>query len=996
MSVAPQSAAEISSYAQQIELACAAFQTNGDHAAERFLLAFRSLINPYALCRHIIDESANPQAIFQALSCLREAIVREWPSLSFETKKALQEYLIQTLLHRSQDARFQSYVQAQLAHVIGVIQKRGWPDTKSMSPFLLADSLLATASPDAASTIFLLLASVTREFTANKYSNVGFTLEMHHKVRLEFQMSMLKGAFSVCVNFLIRCGQVPFTNQSTEYRAIHRCFQLLVEILNWEFIKPGTKFRSFGSFSRAESTQLARLTPPEDWRDLIVNDQFLTVMFQYDHMYRGTPMEQTIREGISQLTSLGGDIFTIAADRTLFVRCMTRGLLSPVSTAEKIAGHLESLPVSCQLIVRLLECQPLEVLVSMGEDFSVFMQSFVQIVRFCLASASQSLEDTDLLDAFDILLKGAVFMACDTHKKPHLLPVVSEPLLSLYEIFVRFKFQRASSLILSGIDDTDEIADSSILEEQLIGVASLGRLSPGFSLGILAEITQKCLSSYQLYAARGLSSGINIVEVHEHTSWLLLLLGHLLADTDADGEEPSIPSAIISWMNQAIIQPMIDLISSLEDFFQFLNTHGASNAQTDIVSPLIVERQSWFLRRWCASYFLRSTQCRAWDELFCSDNPRLHKFIVVVLNTIATNVKYWSGESAITLETSRLIVSLSKLSNTRSAIGNFPSFEGLIDLLELPGWPAKHKSLFCLGIFRICTCCASDFDSMNRIQKALGILERRVFGHITNPSFLSISQNALVVEDIIGFLQSLKGLALATDSNNVSLIYSSLSRYFELIVRLMRTYYLNDEVVLVIIKLLASIVDSQIVMLDPEHCNNLYRLLMEILGIYSRENMGRKTNTSKAVLDKEIEFSHAKEIAAILSLIEATIARDYADFHEVKINHEPSEIAVADVILHGIHIVIPLLNQPMLGYPKVSRRFYRLMTCAMEIYPERVVGLSHELFGSMIQCLEFGLQMCVSNLLRHLQLPYPNHLFHYQMNILSPLKHLFRSRLLFE
>jgi hypothetical protein len=84
--------------AAAIERACVQFQTainpNDRAAAESVIQAFRTLEQPYPLCQYLLTHSTQPLTHFHALSVLRDALLREWGSLSKEFISQIREFLI--------------------------------------------------------------------------------------------------------------------------------------------------------------------------------------------------------------------------------------------------------------------------------------------------------------------------------------------------------------------------------------------------------------------------------------------------------------------------------------------------------------------------------------------------------------------------------------------------------------------------------------------------------------------------------------------------------------------------------------------------------------------------------------------------------------------------------------------------------------------------------------------------------------------------------------
>lgn len=96
--------------------------------AEQVLLLFRRSPGILPSCRHILEHSSSAEARFHAACALREALLREWASLTAEERTTLRTYLLQYVLAHAAEPQLQ-VVRSILEGTLAVMLKRGWMET---------------------------------------------------------------------------------------------------------------------------------------------------------------------------------------------------------------------------------------------------------------------------------------------------------------------------------------------------------------------------------------------------------------------------------------------------------------------------------------------------------------------------------------------------------------------------------------------------------------------------------------------------------------------------------------------------------------------------------------------------------------------------------------------------------------------------------------------------------------------------------------------------
>ena len=66
-------------------------------------------------------------------------------------------------------------------------------------------------------------------------------------------------------------------------------------------------------------------------------------------------------------------------------------------------------------------------------------------------------------------------------------------------------------------------------------------------------------------------------------------------------------------------------------------------------------------------------------------------------------------------------------------------------------------------------------------------------------------------------------------------------------------------------------------------------------------------------------------------------------------------MAVADVCLHGLNLVMPLMSAELLKFPSLSLQYFKTITLVCELYPDKICNLNLDLQKNLFASLELGL-----------------------------------------
>lgn len=152
------------------------------------------------------------------------------------------------------------------------------------------------------------------------------------------------------------------------------------------------------------------------------------------------------------------------------------------------------------------------------------------------------------------------------------------------------------------------------------------------------------------------------------------------------------------------------------------------------------------------------------------------------------------------------------------------------------------------------------------------------------------------------------GLALACQYNNTEIIFNFCARFFDSFIQLMNIYKSVPEVQLVILHLFSHLAGRlDFGYLTPENKQTLFTAINQIIQSFGAANQGRKRMHTQ----EEEEDQPYEDISTALAMLSNVMASGIEDFSR-KEQGLDNDRGVADVVLFGINVVIPMVDLEML------------------------------------------------------------------------------------
>ncbi|BBN15665.1 exportin-4 [Marchantia polymorpha subsp. ruderalis] len=1015
---------------QAVEQACSGLQEpNNRAAAEATLLAFRRSSHPVQACQYILEHSHLATARFQAAATMQEAAVREWTLLSAEDKNSLRTYCLHYVMARAEAG--EPFVQSKVLAVAAVLLKRGWLDsvaTEKESFFNeVRVAVLGTHGPAAQRSGIALLESLVSEFSPSTASAMGLPAEFHEHCRASLELDYLQQFYSWAQDAAVSSAERAFQGVGTplDVNVCSAALHLMSQILNWEF--QGTLVRGpNGSIvvgknrSNAFTSSMGResikrpgehasvVQPGPAWHDtLLPPNRVGWVLELYARIRQGglggsgwidSPFAVNARQLIVQLCSLSGSIFPVDGNTTqdLHLQRLMSGISPWLDPPEHIVRAIKSGTSESEF---LDGCRALVAVASLTSP-----SAFDQLLRGgprpvgtlnLLASltceiikasgAQNNEEETWTGEALDILLDSwtVLLQPVDLSKRIPFPPNGIDAAAAVFHAYVETHVKAAAASAHEEGDDTEQLrAAIAARDEHLSAIALVARAAPSATVPLLAMlISERCTWLPQCTGGR-----VDPTSVLEELHWLLLMSGHVLADS-GDGETPLVPESL-SALSPGTADPVNHPAVLLSQASIDLARQSLETSIREVFSPRLMEAVVWFFGRWVDTYLMPADAGRGPNSTPSSNEGELpgqiasntgqfdgrNSLVVAfgeegggkaVLETLVrvavTALTAWPGER--TLQEIVCFQFLPALVRRRNICAHLVTMEAWQELAHAFAYQQPTLSALAAPIQRalseaLCKSAAgmSSGDATNQyVKDLLGPITGSITGLSKREDFQTFAQQPDVILQVSCLMERLRGAARATLPRSQKAIFEVGAAVMEPLLILLQTYKHQSSVVYLLLKYVVDWVDGQVAFLEAKETAILFHFCVRLLEIYSAHNIGKVSVSKSMNLISESQTEKYKDLRVLLQLLTNLSSKDLIDF-ACDLNGEVENPDVAQVVYLGLHIITPLMSVDLLKYPKLCRQYFTLLAHMLEVYPEKVAKLSTEGFGRIVGTLDFGLR----------------------------------------
>ncbi|KAI9273596.1 armadillo-type protein [Sporodiniella umbellata] len=977
---------------KQFEEACADFQVPATRAAaEQILSEFRRINNVLPICQHVLEHTESPMVQFQVSLAIIDVVVREYTLYEASYLSQLKHYLLDYCLNRP---TLMKYARDQLVLASALITKRSLFDisAEDREAILVHITQLIHMESESAQVLGLALSSALIDQFANvKSTTIGLSWEYHHKCKIFFETDVLLQLLQQVLGKLhAYVNHCPKPLEVDPPALLTEMIVLVEKILHWEFVldaKPvlaGTfsKEDDLDDFDREDGPSSVKsnyVTYPKRWQPVIGHSQVLWLFFMtYAIVKDDDILGHRCRQCLIQLSGFRSDFFNqdIGIIRA-YAETMIHGIRQMINNVTVFGTSPDALSEqgpqmlgTIQITRRLIENTSIVTLCSIP-DFFQFLNEVGLITVSCLAGTVVEVDEGWISESCDECLQTWVKVAdiqswegLGDEQRQNITQYLTHVSYQIVETYVNTRLEHARA-VLENEEEEDEIdtgfKDWDTYGDQLTCIGTLARISPEPCLGHIYRLFNERYEQF-----KGVFIGQNVQDVfltHEQIHWIILITAHILADAGI-GEQPMIPESVMRLSaSKSLDQDVtVHLSEAFIDLFRFMSSFGSNTVEASNCSPRVAETLIWYFERWSKSYLLIDENEYNYTspniaKTFGRPGPSDGKGIQVInffIEQMKNNFVLWNADPDVLCQLVQWLKACGTATNMKQGLLHSAHFPLLVEFLtknvdKLP--EVVHSSLI-QTLATISSGAADETMRNNYFGLMFNMMEERLGSILHDPEYQKTYQNGEVVNNVMNALEMFDGLALSCQFDNTKSIFQFCSRFFDSFIQLMNIYKSVSEAQLVILQLFSDLLGRlDFGYLEPESKQMLFSTTIQILQSFGASNQGKKRMHTQ----EEEEDQPYADIATVLSMLTNTIASGTEDVIR-KEQGLGSDSGVADVVLFGINIVIPMIDLQMLKIPALCRQYVKLISHLIEIFPNKLAGLPPVLFNNLMASLQFGVQ----------------------------------------
>ncbi|CAB3362620.1 Hypothetical predicted protein [Cloeon dipterum] len=971
-------------------------------SAEQIFLNFRKTKAPYVLCRHILDTSRVDYVLFEAAGLIKETLIRDWSMLQESDVLSLRQYLLQYVLNHLSLAPF---VRERILQVIAVMVKRGSVDDFGLERSSIVaeiESLILHGDTVKKSLGCSIITALMQEYaTTVKSSDAGLTWETHFKVKKQFEASDLKRIFKFCITAfseLIKAESV--LNDPQTVNLLRSLLSITSSVLCWGFISASHILfiiLLIGIFETVyESDQTPALRLISSWKDIIVDEKLISCFFQVHWKVReNTDLSHYSLMCLAQLASLTGPVVSDMQVKSRFISCYISNLITFLKSIKVL--NTEALGFA-QVFRKLLTFYSPTLLVTLpNELFPQLVQELQRLTcHFAEGAAYEETicsEDCRFIEAFEHLLEAWVsVLQCSPIYPPGF---IKEPAVQIFNTYLKCHLAPPDgSRGQGGADHNEEEIyeteepDRVRFKEQLIIIGIFGRQVLEHSLPLVAKLieerTERLQSQLQRVFAQtySISDSTQTVNLFEDLHWLLLVTGHLVAQ-ESEGEQALIPSDLMTYTVQQSqhidVQANIKLLTtkgmtpsqlqvpltSLDGMIRILSailrlceveSQALEAKLVSVMSPELGSTIVWFLSHWAKSYLLPidtlyTEVSPALDAAFISNESTVPNWVMnQLLEKVEANLRLCPNETALAKDSANLLLTLVDKPKKAAKILNCSGILTVARFLHNAPRCQPARRELTRGVTLAAAGEPNQTKRLEYLQQVLSPFVDRATEIMSSTNFKKECHEESVRLELIDLLECFTGSIQASSSSSAGCILQILNPVIGRLPELLSCYSNYSLLVELILEFLTESAKRTLWCLeeDSQNVQFLYKVFLNVMQAYARENIGRKSASS--IISEE---DSCRDLLLILELLTSIASKNFLE--KISLDESVETVKAVDICIFGTEVIAPLLTTELLQFPQFCLKFYAMVTFTAEAYPERMSTVPDSLLVPIMTAINLGL-----------------------------------------
>lgn len=165
-------------------------------------------------------------------------------------------------------------------------------------------------------------------------------------------------------------------------------------------------------------------------------------------------------------------------------------------------------------------------------------------------------------------------------------------------------------------------------------------------------------------------------------------------------------------------------------------------------------------------------------------------------------------------------------------------------------------------------------------------------------------------------------------------------------------YHNYIDIVELCLELVIEVCKRSLSYLSSADSLGIYQAAMSVVKSYALHASGRISS------EKTAEEDTYNDLVLLIEMLTCLLAKDFLDLGpDALYNPNPTPpVSASDVSLHGLGIVLPLLNGELLQYPNLSSKYFRLIAFLSELHAERMLTLPPMMIQALYESVSLGLR----------------------------------------